>query len=217
MNVLAELFSSRVRAEIFRFLFTGTADELHMRELERRSGCAIGTIQAELKKLVRLDLVASRRDGNRLYYHARANHPLYVDLCRLVQKTVGVVGLLRDVLADCREIDCAFVFGSLASNKEKSGSDIDLLVIGTVGLRSLSVKLAAVTESCGREINPHLLSAEEFRMRLSQNDHFLSNVMKSKKMLVMGGEDDLAKLGGERLATAAPDEPAGDFRPAQDC
>jgi len=166
-----------------------------MRELERRSGCAIGTIQTELKKLARLDLVASRRDGNRLYYGARTTHPLYTDLCSLVLKTVGVVGMIQAALAEHTGIDCAFVFGSLASGREKAGSDVDLMVIGTVGLRTLSGSLATVAQVCGREINPHLLSAEEFRTRVRQNDHFLANVMKSEKLMVIGGEDDLAKLG----------------------
>ena len=195
MNLLAELFSSRVRAEIFRLLFDGTGEELHMRELERRTGCVIGTIQTELKKLVKIDLVTSRRDGNRLYYSAKANHPLYADLCSLVQKTVGVVGALRAALSDCREIDCAFVFGSFANSREHAASDVDLMVIGTVGLRALMGKLSLLSESFGREINPHVLTAEEFCARISQNDHFLVNVMQSRKQFVRGGEDDLAKLG----------------------
>ena len=196
MNVLAELLSSRVRAEIFRLLFDGTNVELHMRELERKSGCAIGTIQTELKKLARLDLVASRRDGNRLYFRANRVHPLYADLCGLVRKTVGVVGLLRAALASCREVDCAFVFGSMARNGETAGSDVDLMVIGSIGLRTLSGKLSTLAEQCGREINPHVLSAEEFGARIRQSDHFLLNVMKSRKQYLKGGEDDLAKLGG---------------------
>ena len=196
MNLLAELFSSRVRAEIFRLLFDGTGEELHMRELERRSGCVIGTIQTELKKLVKIDLVTSRRDGNRLYYSAKANHPLYADLCSLVQKTVGVVGALRAALSDCREIDCAFVFGSFANSREHAASDVDLMVIGTVGLRALMGKLSLLSESFGREINPHVLTAEEFCARIRKKDHFLVNVMQSKKQFIRGGEDDLAKLGG---------------------
>jgi hypothetical protein len=52
MNVLAEILSSKIRAEIFRLLFGTSAEELHMREIERRSGYAIGTIQTELKKLL---------------------------------------------------------------------------------------------------------------------------------------------------------------------
>lgn len=89
MNLLAELLSSRVRAGMLHLLFDGTEQELHMRELARRSGCAIGTIQSELKKMVALDLVTGRRDGNRLYYRAKNSHPLYPDLCSLVRKTLG--------------------------------------------------------------------------------------------------------------------------------
>jgi DNA-binding transcriptional ArsR family regulator len=68
MNILAELLSSKVRGEIFRLLFGLSDAPLHMREIERRTGFAIGTIQTELRKLLRLDLVQSRRDGNRVYY-----------------------------------------------------------------------------------------------------------------------------------------------------
>ena len=54
MNILSEILSSKVRAEIFHLLFGITDNELHMREIERRSGHAIGTIQTELKKLMQL-------------------------------------------------------------------------------------------------------------------------------------------------------------------
>jgi len=49
MNDLLEMLSSKIRAEIFRLLFGVTDESLHMREIARRSECAIGTIQAELK------------------------------------------------------------------------------------------------------------------------------------------------------------------------
>ncbi len=43
-----------------------------MRELERRSGLALGTVQQELKKLVGMELLEARKDGNRVYYSANA-------------------------------------------------------------------------------------------------------------------------------------------------
>ena len=67
MNSLEKLFSSRVRAEISRLLFDEPV-ELYLREIERKTGLAIGTIQQDLKTLSSLDLVVSRKDGNRLYY-----------------------------------------------------------------------------------------------------------------------------------------------------
>ena len=62
MSPLSETLSSKVRAEIFRILFGLGEEEVHMRELERRSGFTIGTIQTELKKLLGLDLVKIRKD-----------------------------------------------------------------------------------------------------------------------------------------------------------
>src|SRR5882757_9394994 len=100
MNTLAELLSSRVRAEIFRLLFGLTVRELHVRELERQSGLADATVRQELKKLTRMGIVQARRDGNRTYYRASAQHPLYDDIRNLVIKTNGLADVLRDALGD---------------------------------------------------------------------------------------------------------------------
>ena len=56
-GVLSQILSSRVRAEVFRLLFGLGEAELHGREIQRRSGLAVGTVRQELKKLERLGLV----------------------------------------------------------------------------------------------------------------------------------------------------------------
>jgi DNA-binding transcriptional ArsR family regulator len=94
MSTLAEILSSRVRAELFRLPFGLSARELHLRELERQTGLAVGTVRQELQRLVRLELVVCRRDGNRTYFRANVAHPLYPDIPSLVLKTVGLVDLL---------------------------------------------------------------------------------------------------------------------------
>ena len=71
MNLLSEILSSKVRAEVFRLLFGLDNGALHVRGIERKTGFAIGTIQTEMKKLHRLNLVLKERDGNRLYYQAK--------------------------------------------------------------------------------------------------------------------------------------------------
>jgi len=45
-----------------------------------------------LKKLVYLDLLKPRRDGNRLYYQANRDHPLYNEIHNLVLKGSGLAG-----------------------------------------------------------------------------------------------------------------------------
>ena len=194
MSILPDMLSSRVRAEIFRLLFGVSAQELHMRELERRSGLAIGTIQQELRKLEGMDLLAVRRDGNRVYYSANTAHPLYRDIRNLVLKTSGLVEVLREALSS-EGIDLAFVFGSVARGEEGAQGDVDLMIIADAGLAAVSAMLRGVSEKLGREVNPHVMSRDEFTERLKSGDHFLGRVIDSSKLFVVGDEDELARLG----------------------
>ena len=194
MNRLAELLSSRARAEIFRLLLSGTGEELHVREIERRSGLNDSTLRQELRKLVRLDLVQSRRDSNRVYYRAKTESPLYPEIRNLVLKTSGLSDVLKSALTDKR-IGVAFVFGSIARGEEKAGSDVDLMVIGQLGLRDLSRLLSGIEEKIGREVNPHVLREEEFRKRIRAKEHFVSSVMETLKIFIIGSQRELEAMG----------------------
>ena len=124
MGILAELLSSKIRAEIFRNLFgIGYDTSLHMREIERRTGFAIGTVQTELKKLQRLDIVTRLKDGNRVYYRANTAHPLSPDIRAIVLKTNGLADVIKNALDNEKDIRVAFVFGSLACQQEKADSE----------------------------------------------------------------------------------------------
>lgn len=194
MTELVDVVSSRVKAEILRLLFGPVPVELHLRELVRRSGLSIGTLQQELRRLTRVGLVVPRRDGNRLYYAADPRHPLHADLRSLVLKTAGLVGVLRPALED-RSVSIAFVFGSVARGEAKAESDVDLLVIGSLGLRRLSALLSGMSARLGREVNPHVLTPGEFRRRKRLQEPFLASVLAGPKLFVKGSDDELAKLG----------------------
>ena len=194
MNALSEILSSRTRAEIFRLLFGVIEEELHVRELQRRSGLNDRTIRQELSKLVRLDLVKGRKDSNRVYYKANKANPLYPEIHKLVLKTLGLADILRAALKDDR-IQMAFIFGSIAEGKETADSDVDLLVIGDLGLRRISNLLAGTSEKIGREINPHVMNINEFRKRVEADDHFISGVMEARKLFIVGEENDLKAMG----------------------
>jgi predicted nucleotidyltransferase len=194
MGTLSDILSSRVRAEIFRLLFGLDEKELHLREMERQAGLSLGTIRQDLQKLVKLDLVTTHRDGNRLYNRANTENPLYPEIRNLVLKTAGLVEILKSVL-DREGVRVAFVFGSLAINKERAASDVDLMVIGNIGLRTLSKWLSGVSDQIGREINPVIWSEEEFSRRMQKGDHFLSSVLESPKLFIIGNENDLAAIG----------------------
>src|SRR5262245_12975662 len=194
MDTLVELLSSRVKAEIFRLLFGAARRELHGRELERQSGLADATVRQELKRLTRIGVVESRQDGNRTYYRANTQHPLYADIRNLVLKTSGLADVLREALND-GGIRLAFVFGSIANATENAHSDLDLLVIGTISLRQLGRRLSGIAAKIGREVNPHIFTEEEFKRRMKTGDHFITSVLAAPRLFVIGSEDELKTMG----------------------
>jgi uncharacterized protein len=194
MNLLAQLVCSRARAEILRVLFGLREEEVHLREIQRRTGFAVGTVRQDVEKLVKTGLVTRRKDGNRVYYAANGLHPLTGDLRQLVLKTVGLADLLAAALADER-VRCAFVFGSIAAGTAGAESDLDLFVVGDVGLRKVTELLAGVGDRLGREINPHALTPADFSKRIKANEHFVASVMRAKKIFVKGSQHDLVAMG----------------------
>lgn len=193
MNVLHVIFPE-VRAEIVRLLFADPEKELHLRELSRLSKLAIGTLQSEVKKLAEAELINARRDGNRLYYRANSAHPIFPELHRLALKTTGLSEQLTAALAGVDGIQFALVFGSQAAGTAKATSDVDLLIIGTIGLRARAPRLRPVAEALGREINPHVMSAETFIAKAHKNDAFIANMLAAPKLWVIGKSDEFGAL-----------------------
>lgn len=193
MNLLFRLFP-KARAELLRLLFADAAREIHVRDLERKSGLSVKTIQAELEKLSGADLVVSRRDGNRRYFRANVSHPIFTDLQQIVLKTAGLREVLANAMASLSGIDVAFVFGSIAADGGKAASDVDLFVVGDIGLRSLAPALRVASEELGREINPITMTAVEFQKGKKQNP-FLADILAKPKLFVKGDADELERLG----------------------
>jgi len=191
--MLTEILSSRTRAEIFRLLFGASGGALHTREIQRRAGSSVGAVQQELQKLRRLGIVDAHKDGNRVAYTANRSHPLYPEIHRLVLKTSGLADVLRTALTHPK-IEWAFVFGSIARSEETAESDVDLLVIGDIGLRAVANLLSGLAEQIGREINPHVLRRAEFVKRKGEKEAFLMRVLAAPKLFVVGDPHDFETM-----------------------
>ena len=196
MDDLTTLIGSKTRAEIFRLLFQRAGTELYLRELHRRSGVSIRPVQQELSKLAQIGLVKLRNDGNRIYYRANTEHPLFPEIRGIVEKTSGVSALLETALAG-PGIEMAFIFGSVGAGNARPDSDLDLFVVGDIGLRALVKRLGGMSERAGRVINSHVMSKDEFSRKAKKKDHFISSLLGAQKAFVIGTEDELRRLAKE--------------------
>ena len=193
---------SKARRAILARTHLSPEREFYLRELVRETGLAPRTVQLELDRLVTAGLLTERRHGNRRYLRAANGHPLFAPLREIVLKTTGLVPVLREALGT-DGVSLALVFGSMATGATGADSDIDLLVVGDVGLRQVSSRLRGSHERLGREINPVVWTVKEFRERIDRKDPFLTRVLANPRLMVVGDERDVAGLGGQPLAAPA--------------
>ena len=165
------------------------ADFLHTRP---------SSLQRELAALVHSGILEQRRDGRRTYFKAETRSPLFRDLRSIFEKTVGLIPTLRAALRPYeKKIACAFVYGSVARGEERATSDVDLMVIGKVGLADLSPGLGEAEKRLGREINVTNYSMDEFRKKAAQRNHFLTTILKGSLEFVKGEQRDLDAIIGK--------------------
>ena len=194
MKLLHALFPE-ARAEILRCLFADPSKEMFLRELARQSGMALRTIQQEVEKLESLGLLIRRQDGNRVYWKANVENPIFPELRSLAIKTSGLPEQVRNALSKVEGIQFAFIFGSIAAGSETANSDVDLIVLGSVGLRKLASVLRPLSTVLAREINPHVMSMDEFLKKAADGDAFAANVLAGPKVFVKGSAHEFGRLG----------------------
>lgn len=200
----------KTRQAVLATVYMDPTREWYLSDLARHIGVTPSSLQREIVSLVRAGILRRREDGNRVYYSAETESPIFGDLHGLLLRTAG----LRDVLAESLEpfrerIAVAFVYGSLARNEEQPSSDIDLMVIGSVGLAELARALKDAEDMLLRPVNPSIYTPEEIAEKLATGHHFLDTVMSKEKLFVLGGKDDLAAVTKREPRPDAPNQQTG--------
>ena len=168
------------------------------------------TLQRMLKKLASSGILTRRREGNRVYYKADQTCPILPELTSILTKTVGVAGALHSALLPFGErIRIAFIHGSIAQARERSESDIDLIVVGYTASSDIALALRPLHEQLGRQINFTRYLPREFAAKVDQGDHFLSSVLQKPRIFVIGDEHELGKITGGKSRGARAHQQAG--------
>ena len=96
MPTASLLLGPPARRAILAATFVAPGDELHLRELVRRTGLAPRSVQVEVDQLVAADLLLERRSGNRRYLRPNQDHPLFHPIPEIVLKSDGLATVLRE-------------------------------------------------------------------------------------------------------------------------
>jgi uncharacterized protein len=123
--------------------------------------------QAFVKLLVDAQVlrIDSSQRGTR--YAANTEHPLYPELRQIAVKSFGIKEPLEAALAELngeapRQVERAFIFGSIAKGTDTAESDIDVMLIGDVRLGRASRVMEAASRRLGREVHVNVYPAAEW-------------------------------------------------------
>ena len=192
MTSLSDALFTETQQNVLGLLYGQPDRSFYTKEILRLTGMGVATIKRELDRLLAAEILRLSRIGNQHHYQANPQCPIYGELLGIVKKTFGVVEVVRDALEPlAAKIDCAFVYGSLASGKEVAASDIDLLIVGEASFADVVTGLYPVREKLGREINPKIYRRDEWQRLQDAGDAFVVEVLAKPKIHVIGGEDEL--------------------------
>jgi predicted nucleotidyltransferase len=195
--IIEALFTSRARVEVLKLFFLRSSGRHYVREIASLTDQPVRAVQRELARLEEGGLLMSELDGNRKYYRANRNAPVFSELRSLLVKTAGLTEEIKArLLYQSESIKLAFIFGSYAKDEEGSQSDVDLLVIGSISARALSGLRVSLKEELEREINPTVLPIDEYKEKLHAGDPFILSVIQEPKIFLIGDEDELEALAG---------------------
>jgi len=195
---LADVLFGQSRGDVLAILFGNPDKTFYLRQIATIAGASVGAIAPQLKLLADIGLLVATRMGKQVFYQANGRSPIFEEVRGLVEKTVGVYSQLRSALEPLSgRIRLAFVYGSMAKRRESSESDVDLMIVGEVQLEEVLDHLAKVEKRIYRPINPTLYSVAEFRAKLASGSHFVNSVVRSEKVFILGGDDELRAMGGD--------------------
>lgn len=108
--------------------FLNSANKAYLRGLAQEFGESTNAIRLELNKLEGAGMLCSEYDGNKKYFSANKEHPLFSDMQNIVRKYVGIDKIIDQVVKDLGDIRKVYLTGDWSKGKESEV--IDLCFVG---------------------------------------------------------------------------------------
>ena len=214
-NNLLDALLPRTRQNILATLLLSPERRWYLSDLAQHLKVTPSSLQRELASLSEAGVLCREVDGNRVYYQANSAFSLLPELQSLFAKTVGLADQIRDTLEPFWEgIDLAFIYGSVARGERMAQSDVDVLVVGSVGIADLALPLRELEQALQIPVNVTHFTRAEFQDKWRQENHFLRTILHGQKIFLKGSEHELADTAGGPEGENTFDEQAGARRSA---
>lgn len=186
-SALQATFASPAMARLLLYFALHPDEPLHIRELYRRTGLGMASLQKELDRFQRLGIIEKGREGRLLVYRLNLASERWRALRALVRQLADPSEVLREAFTGVPGVEAAFVFGSQARGDTRPDSDVDLLVVADEpASRAVQDPLSEAESLMGRDVDVITYSPAGLRERMRAGNDFLRRVSREPKQWIAG-------------------------------
>lgn len=170
--MIESLITSKTRIKLLLKFFFNSQNKGYLRSLEKEFGESSNAIRLELNRFEEAGMLKSEYVGNRKYFQANTEHPLFNDINSILKKFIGIDKIIDRVTSQVGDLDAAYVTGDFA--KGHDSQIIDLVLVGKNTdekyINNLVTKAQSIID---RRIRYLVLDAEEMHTIFDQQPTLL--------------------------------------------
>ncbi|MBI5357417.1 transcriptional regulator [Candidatus Saccharibacteria bacterium] len=182
--MIEQLFGSKTRVKLLQLFYGNPNRSFYVREITRKIDEQLNSVRRELANLQSIGIISSENTNNKLYYEVNQAYPHYKALASIFGVTKITIEDKGedDPLKAIGRVDLAILTGQFTRD-DRSG--VDFLVVGDINQTQLGKYVSELEKKEGKEIRYAMMPTREFLYRRGLNDRFLTNVMESKKQVLV--------------------------------
>ncbi len=214
--MIEQLFGSKTRVKLLQLFYSNPNRSFYVREITRKIDEQINSVRRELANLLSMGLIASDNNNNRLYYEVDQNYEFYEPLAAIFgggkmtvipaktktkdgdkddKKEVAVEPIVKEdpAIVELKSLGNVelVVYTGQFTRDESSG--IDLLIVGDINQAKINKYIDDLEQKESKDIRYTVMTLPDFTYRKQVKDRFLSDVLESKKQVVIDKQNHLNK------------------------
>ena len=159
--MLETLITSKTRLKLLLKFFLNANSSSYLRELESEFHESTNAIRLELNRFEEAGLLQSQMRGNKKYYNANTDHPLFPDINNILLKYLGFDKIIDNVIKKLGKLNCAYVVGAFARGVDNHVIEL-VFVCEEINREYLARLIGKVEKLVNRKISYFIMNSAEF-------------------------------------------------------
>lgn len=169
----------------------------YVREITRKIDEQINSVRRELANLLNVGIITSDTSNNKVYYEVNQKYDFYPPLQEIfgggtpkARKTAKSTGKTATELqpaepSDLKALGNVEIAALMGQFTRDESAGIDVLIVGNVNQNAITKYVTDLEQQEGKDLRYTVFSLEDFTYRLQIKDRFMSNVLRSKKQILL--------------------------------